>query len=580
TGTPPYSFVHSIDGSNQPLIGGINTGTYDLVLTPNQSTTVALMSMSDQYCQAGMASGQANIGVHAAPQLGLATVNCNYDSLTYVLSFDVQSGTGPYDLTGISGSFSGNTFTSVNYPFGEPYFIYLRDTFDCGVDTLIGVPACACTSDAGTMSGTTLLKFCQSNPATASHNGNQTLDGNDALIFVLHTNASDSLGTILATSATPTFNFLPGTTILGTTYYISAVVGNSDGAGGVVWTDPCLSVAPGTPVVWNAEPTATISGSYDVCKGIALPIKITFTGQAPFQFSYTNNGQTVNATAVQATYNIIANLQQTTTFILTSVQDANCVGTVSGQAMVTVHQAPDIINPVVTCSTDNLTYTVEFDVLNGANATLSGTVPGSFNALTGHFISNNIPIAQTYSFLATDSQYNCGKDSISGVSVCACITDAGNFGQAPLILCVGDAATAPAATGFVLDGNDTLLYYLATLPNPPTWNILDISPTPTFVYNSSTMTPGTTYYIVALAGNVLGGNVDLLDPCLSFATGPTVVWRVPPTASLSGVADICPGGSAELTVQFTGTGPFDFTYTANGSAQTVNMATDPYTLTV
>ena len=580
TGTSPFSFVYAIDGLDQAAVNNINSSNYDLPLSPASSITVQLVSISDQYCQSGASSGQANIGVHAAPQLGNATVVCDFDSLTYVLSFDVQSGTSPYDLTGISGNFSGNTFTSTSYPFGEPYFIYIRDTFDCGVDTLIGVPGCACTSDAGTMSSTALLSLCLSNPAVVAHNGDQVFDNDDALAFVLHTNPNNILGSILATSGSSVFGFLPGTMSAGTTYYVSAVVGNSDGAGGVVLTDLCLSVAPGQPVVWRIEPTGTISGSYDVCRGVPLAINLSFTGQAPFLFSYTNNGQTVNSMAAQSTFNIIANLQQSATFILTSVQDANCPGTVSGQAVVTVHQAPVITNPVVTCAADNQSYTVEFDVANGAAAAFSGTVPGNFDQTTGHFSSNSIPMPQNYAFQVTDSLFNCGSDSISGAAVCACTTDAGNFSQTPLVLCVGDTATTPAATGFVLDGNDTLLYYLATMSNPPTWTVLGISPTPDFAYNAGTMTPGTTYYIVALAGDVLGGNVDLNDPCRSFATGPSVVWRVPPTATLSGTGNICPGGSADLLVQFTGPGPFDLTYAANGQPQMVTVQTNGFTLTV
>ncbi len=580
SGTAPFSFVYSIAGVNQPVVGPINATNYNLSLSPGQNTSVELVSVTDQFCQNGAVSGQANISVQTTPQLGTPTVSCDNNTLTYSLTFDVLAGQAPYTVTGVTGTFNGSTFTSAAYPFGQAYSVTLQDSFQCGQAMFAGTPTCACVSDAGTMAGTSLLKFCKSSPAVAPGNGNQTLDNNDALIYVLHTSAVDSLGTVLATSTTPSFNFIPGTTSFGTIYYISTVVGNSNGAGGVVFTDLCLSVAVGTPVLWNAEPTGTISGTYDVCKGVPLPIKITFTGQGPYTFSYTNNGQTVNATAVQNTYNIIANLQQTTTFILTGVQDANCPGTVSGQAIVTVHQAPDIMNPVVTCSADNQTYTVEFDVLNGGSATITGTVPGNFNAVNGHFISNSIPVAQPYNFQAIDSQYNCGQDSVSGVPVCACTTSAGNLGQTPLVLCIGTAASTPAATGFTLDGNDTLLYYLATMPNPPTWSVLAISATPLFPYNSSTMTPGTTYYIVALAGNVLGGNVDLNDPCLSFATGPTVVWRVPPTGSISGVADICPGGSAALNLQFTGSGPFNFTYTANGNSQTGVSTGSSFTLNV
>ncbi len=578
TGTAPFSFVHAVAGVNQALIGNISGSAYDLMLEPLQNTSVQLISVGDQYCPNGMVSGQVTINVRTVPQLDNATVVCDFDSLTYTLSFDVTSGGPPYDLTGISGSFNGNTFASTAYPFGEPYFVYIRDTFDCGADTLVGVPPCACTSAAGTMSDTTVGRFCRSVPATASHNGDQILDSDDALVYVLHTSATDSLGMILATSNTPSFDFLPGV-VLGTTYYISAVVGNSDGASGVQVTDPCLSVSPGTPVVWNAEPTATIDGIYDVCQGTPQGITVIFLGQAPFQFTYTSNGQSMSATSTQTVFNIVANLQQTTTFVLTSMQDANCPGTVSGEAVITVHKVPSIVNPVITCSADNETYIVEFDVLNSASATVTGIVPGNLDS-TGHFTSASIPLQEIYYFLVEESQFNCGGDVIRDTVICPCTTSIDSLSQAPLLLCVGDTAMIAPITNVVLDGNDTLLYYLTTMPIPPTWTVLDISPTPVFAYDSTTMTPGTTYYIVALAGNSLGGNIDLNDPCLSFATGPTVVWRVPPAAVLSGTTDICPGTSTELAVQFIGTGPFDFAYSIDGTPQNATSATNNFTLLV
>ncbi len=579
TGTPPFSFVYSLSNVNQPPISNISSSNYGITLTPVQNTSVQLVSVNEQYCTNGTTTGQAAIAVNVTPQLNNDTVVCNFNNLTYTLSFDVQNGHSPYDLTGISGTFNGNTFTSSAYPFGEPYFVYIRDTFDCGADTLIGMPPCMCTSNAGTMSDTALLKFCRSTTAVASYNSNETLDNDDALIFVLHTSATDSLGTILATNTTPSFDFLPSLT-LGTTYYISAVVGDSDGAGGVLLTDLCLSVAAGTPVVWYGEPMATIDGNYDVCQGVPQGITVIFLGQAPFQFSYTNNGQSMSGTSTQTVFNIIANLQQTATFVLTSVQDANCPGTVSGDAVLTVHQVPEITNPITTCSTDNESYTVEFDVLNNTSATITGTVPGNLDITTGHFTSNSIPIQQLYSFQAVDNQFHCGSDTVSGAPLCPCTTYAGSLAQTPLLLCVADTAMIAAAVGSTLDGNDTLLYYLTTMPNPPNWTVLGISTTPSFTYDSTSMVPGTTYYIVALAGNVLGGNVDLNDPCLSFSTGPTVVWRMPPTAFLFGSTEICAGASADLTVKFAGTGLFDFTYSVDGILQNATSATNIFTLTV
>jgi PKD repeat protein len=54
-----------------------------------------------------------------------------------------------------------------------------------------------------------------------------------------------------------------------------------------------------------------------------------------------------------------------------------------------------------------------------------------------------------------------------------------------------------------------------------------------------------------------------------------------PTATISGTTTICDGASANLTVDFTGTGPYTFTYALNGVPQApVVTAADPYTLNV
>jgi hypothetical protein len=94
-------------------------------------------------------------------------------------------------------------------------------------------------------------EICQLGRVHVVHNGDAFLDLNDVLLFVLHDQPGNSLGTIFGISPEPVFTFLPGM-ILGQTYYISAIVATSDGNGMIDLTDPCVSVSPGVPVLFKA----------------------------------------------------------------------------------------------------------------------------------------------------------------------------------------------------------------------------------------------------------------------------------------------------------------------------------------
>ncbi len=79
--------------------------------------------------------------------------------------------------------------------------------------------------------------------------------------------------------------------------------------------------------------------------------------------------------------------------------------------------------------------------------------------------------------------------------------------------------------------------------------------------------------------------VTITDNCnISTEADFTVTVLSAPTATLSGNAALCaedPNASATLTVSFTGVGPWDITYTLNGSPVTINGITDnPYDLVV
>ncbi len=148
-----------------------------------------------------------------------------------------------------------------------------------------------------------------------------------------------------------------------------------------------------------------------------------------------------------------------------------------------------------------------------------------------------------------------------------CTTNAGTLPQGgPYNICINGTLTFPPATGTVLDANDLLRYILFSNPADTAGSIVAISSTPTFTFNPATMQTGVTYYIAAMAGNGLNGNVDLNDPCLDFSNALQVIWRPLPSVTFS-VAnpDVCAGGCTNVTATFTGTAPFTLTYVIPGN---------------
>lgn len=145
-----------------------------------------------------------------------------------------------------------------------------------------GVPAppCICSTEAGDMQAGA-FDLCGNAPVQATHNGNEVLDGNDLLRFILFSDLNDTLGSIIFTAATPVFNFAPPL-LYGQTYYIAAIAGNNLN-GSVDLNDPCLDVSNAVSVVWQPLPTVVLSvPNPNVCVGGCLEVQATLTGEAPF----------------------------------------------------------------------------------------------------------------------------------------------------------------------------------------------------------------------------------------------------------------------------------------------------------
>jgi len=110
-------------------------------------------------------------------------------------------------------------------------------------------------------------------------------------------------------------------------YDVTLIATNSLGVDTITYTN----------YVTVAQPTALMSGNTSLLLGYSANISVTFTGVASWSFTYTDGTSnfTVNNVLSNPYYLTVSPLANTT-YSLVSVNDANCVGTLSGQAVVTI----------------------------------------------------------------------------------------------------------------------------------------------------------------------------------------------------------------------------------------------------
>jgi uncharacterized repeat protein (TIGR01451 family) len=428
-----------------------------------------------------------------------------------------------------------------------------------------------CDSDAGTMSSTP-IHACEGGTANASATTGAFLEPDDVLQYALHTNAGASLGTVISIGNTPSFGFQSGSMSLGTTYYISAIVGNDDGSGNVDLADPCLSVAAGTPVTWHVLPTATISGGGGICAGSGETVSLTIslTGQAPWMVTYQVNGVPQAPLVINSNpYSLIVGQASAGVITLLNVTDQNCSGTVSGSATVTVNTAPIVLNANGSCDPSNQFYTTTLEISGGNPASYVVNPPGSGTISGNIFISNPIPTGQPYSFEVDDAN-GCGPLVVSGTVTCNCVTSAGSMDPTPIIV---DDCNSGAVTGLyndtseAQDANDTRMFVLHTSPSVALGTIIQTNNNaPDFYFDPANMSFGVTYYLSAVVGNDDGsGGVDFTDPCMDVAAGTPVIFNANPLVVTISPPVACPGEQLTMTIlAIGGTPPYLYDWQGPG----------------
>lgn len=434
-------------------------------------------------------------------------IECDLNG-NYTVSFDITGGAAPYSVNG--NTLAGNNFTSAPIPSGDNYSFDIVDDNNCFI-TVSGTFDCPCLTDAGTMSAE-LLQACLDDGelVTATANGDETLDNDDLGLFYLHDGNGNVLGNIFDQNASGTFGFVPGM-IPGQTYYISFVVGNDDN-GSIDLNDPCLSVAPGQPVIFYENPSLSINGDLFSCDPtFTLSAQVSANTNQLLWSQVSGPGQ---STFTDPTSDLTVVTVSDPGLYTYQLQGSNpaCDEILTFDFTVYESISVNILSSECISSTE---YILEFDV-SGGNGNYSVDLPGTFNGSV--YTSDPLNTALTYTITVTDDN-DCTTTFDFGPVVCDCFTEAGTMASDLIEVCINsDSILFELIQNATLEDDDTTGYVIHTGAGNFITGLIGYFNTLNIAL-PNTLDPNTIYYFSQVAGNELNGEVDLNDPCLDVAQG-------------------------------------------------------------
>ena len=410
-GVAPWTVTYA-NSLGDTITEVVNSSPAVLTVCPSNTTLYSLVSLEDANCAATNLSGAATVTLQGVPFGANVQVTIDPTNTFATICFDIIGGdVDSYVVTGDPGTVTGESFCSDPIPCGQgSYFFLVQDGFQCITDTVQGPIVCNCISNAGIMT-TNLVSVCENEDVSSTPPVGSALDGNDVLIYALHTNNGPALGTIIATNSTPDFSYDPALINCGQSYFISSVVGDDDGTGSVDLSDDCLSVAVGTPVVWYCLPTADIAGTATICEGGSTDLVFDLSGEGPFNLVVNDGTTDFDILDIDDADPYPVTPGATTTYTLVSVFDitTGCFNTASGSVTVTVNSpvtAGTASAAMEFCADETNVVSLAGEITGadpGGIWTETSAVPstgGAFNAGAGTFNTNGQQ-AGTYTFLYT-----------------------------------------------------------------------------------------------------------------------------------------------------------------------------------
>lgn len=308
-------------------------------------------------------------------------------------------------------------------------------------------------------------------------------------------------------------------------------------------------------------PTSTLSGSQTVCAAAPANISVTLTGTGPWNLTWTNGTSNNNVNGINTSpYVITVNPTATATYTVTALSDANCTGTTfNGSHVVVVTSVPtaNLTGSNTICPSSSANIAVALTGQSPWSVTYTnGTTPVTVTGITSAIRTFSVTPSATTTYTLVSVSNVCGAGSVSGSAVIV----VSNLATATLsggqTICTGNSAqltanfTGASPFSFTYTNGTTPVTIPAITANPYTFTV--------------TPSSSTTYSLTSMSNSCGAGLVS--------GTA-TVIVNNNPAASLSAPATVCAGNGINLTVNLTGSSPWNLNYTDGTTAGTANGIT-------
>lgn len=324
-------------------------------------------------------------------------------------------------------------------------------------------------------------------------------------------------------------------------------------------TGGCPGMVTGQATVdVNTALTAVISGNNTIVLGQGTTLSVAFTGQGPWDVQYTDGTTPVAISGITSNpYIFTLSPTADVTYSLVSVQNP-CSGSVSGNAAIVVNA-------------------MAHAVLSGSQTLCSGSIAVLTVSISGGPSPWNLTWTDgNTNFTATgltQSPYLISVSPLSSttyalVSVTNQITGTVT-GNAILPVTPIANATLSGTQSILIQQSAVLsVQFTGNSPWDITYSDGNSSTTLTGIQSNPyqiSLTPlSTTTYQLTGVSNI----------CAGSAGGSAVVTvHIPPTAQLSGNQSICSGNTAQVSISFTGPGPWDVVWTDGQTPVTITGIT-------
>ena len=330
-------------------------------------------------------------------------------------------------------------------------------------DPVTGIPAFYCTYDLNAGTSATPPTF-SCNPSISSAPSSQTLCDNGSTSFYATSSGVTSYFWQYSSNGGSTWNNISQG---GNFTYVSKdtlTIANRLTYSGYLFRlqtiNSCGTTNSSTALLTvNPMPTAVFSGSATVC-GLnqTRSIGVTLTGTAPWTITYTVNGTPTTVSGITSNpYYFSVTPSITTTYVLTSVSDANCYdNSLSGSTTLSVYPSPTVTPTNATACYGNSTFNLNYSTTNSTNQysivagtrNLTGFTSISNASLTATPISISIPTSGyspgVYDFVMTVRNATSGCSASSPFTLTVSALPVVTATSSAYEVCSGGSATLSA----------------------------------------------------------------------------------------------------------------------------------------